>query len=240
MEHITSFLREEGDEAEAQSVKTATPPKRSPPENSPHPSSHSSYSSQSADIELHSKGQGHVSATQINVSTPTAEAEHFNPGFVPIKPLTSLPLYSPISSGMLPATVRQHQHATRGESVPLLLNTQFCPFYDAGTAFQSRVQPQIVAPTPTYQHPRVPYIYTTVAPSSRQPVAAPPAFSFSVPHYNASSSVNASNPAQCFSSCLEHSCSYRHFSTAIEPATEATRILGASPPFACCPPAKDS
>ncbi|CAM4638688.1 unnamed protein product [Leuciscus chuanchicus] len=108
MKHITSFLREEGDE-EVQSVKPATPPMRSPPENSPHltpSSSHSSYSSQSPDIELHTKGQGHP-----------------------------------------------------------------------------RKQPQIVAPTPTYQHPSVPYIYTTVAPSPRQPVAAPPAPSFSVPHY---------------------------------------------------------
>ncbi|KAG1940909.1 mitochondrial import receptor subunit TOM70 [Pimephales promelas] len=60
---------------------------------------------------------------------------------------------------------------------------EFCPYDDAGTAFQPQVQPQLVAPTPTYQHPGVPYICTTVASSPRQPVAAPPAFSFSVPHY---------------------------------------------------------
>ncbi|XP_039514870.1 uncharacterized protein LOC120469772 [Pimephales promelas] len=180
MKHITSFLMEEGDE-EVQSVKPATPTPNSP---QPSPlSSHSSCSSQSPDIELHTKGQGHVSATQIHVNTPTVEAEDFNPGFVPIQPVNSLPLYSPLSSGTLPTSVPQHQHVTRTDTLPLLLNTQFCPYDDAGTAFQPQVQPQLVAPTPTYQHPGVPYICTTVASSPRQPVAAPPAFSFSVPHY---------------------------------------------------------
>lgn len=115
MEHITSFLREE-DEEEDQNGKPATTPPRSPSVISSHPppSCQSTPSSQPPDIELHAKR--HVSATQLNASTPAAEAEHFEPGFVPIQPVTSLPLYSPISSGTLPAAV---PHATRAETVPL-------------------------------------------------------------------------------------------------------------------------
>ncbi len=79
MEHITSFLREEGEE-EDQSVKPAISTTRSPPGKSPHLPSSSSHSSQSQspDIELQAKGR--VCATQVKVSTPTVEC--FNPGFV--------------------------------------------------------------------------------------------------------------------------------------------------------------
>ncbi len=95
MEHITSFLREEGEE-EDQSVQPAMPPTRSSPEKSPHLPSSSSNSSQSQSPDIEFQAKGHVCATQVKASTPTVEC--FNPGFVPIQPVCTFPLYSPVSS----------------------------------------------------------------------------------------------------------------------------------------------
>ncbi|XP_067306912.1 uncharacterized protein [Pseudorasbora parva] len=178
MEHITSFLREEEDEDD-QFGKPPTTPLRSHLVTSSHPppASHSTLASQSPEVELLTQGQ--VSPTHINSSTPAAEADHSNPGFVPIQPVASLPLYSPLSSGTLPGAVA---HATRAETVPIRLEKEFYRYGDAGNVFQPQVQPLLVAPTPTYQHPSVPYLYTTVAPPPRQPAISLPT-SFSIPHY---------------------------------------------------------
>ncbi len=126
MEHITLFLREEGEE-EDQSLKPAMPTTRSPPEKSPYPPSSSSHSSQSQSPDIELQAKGHVCATQVKVSTPTVGC--FNPGFVPIQPVRTFPLHSPVSSGTLPTGLPQHQCATRAEMAPLMLNE---PYDNAG------------------------------------------------------------------------------------------------------------
>ncbi|XP_026128627.1 uncharacterized protein LOC113109192 [Carassius auratus] len=180
MEHITSFLREEEDEEDDQSEKHIAPPVRSPSVTSPRlpPSSHTTPS-QSPDIELPT--QGCVSDMQKNASKSPVEAEDFNSGFVPICPVSSIPLYSPVSSGTIPTVSHQQQPATRAETVPPLFTKQ-SPIYDAGKAFQPQVQPPLMAPKPVYQHLNAVYGYLTGSPSQQQFTALPTA-SFATPHY---------------------------------------------------------
>lgn len=177
MEHITSFLREEGEE-EDQSVQPAMPSTRSPPEKSPHPPSSSGHSSQTQSPDIEFQAKGHVCATQVKASTPTVEC--FNPGFVPIQPVCTFPLYSPVSSGTLPTGLPQHQSATRAETAPLMLNEQYD---DAGRVLKPQVQQPLIAPKSVYQHPSVPYVHPSVVFSSREHVTAPLSSSLSFPQY---------------------------------------------------------
>ncbi len=176
MEHITSFLREEGEVD--QSVKPAMPTTRSPPEKSPHPPSSSSHSSQSQSPDIELQAKGHVCATQVKVSTPTVEC--FNPGFVPIQPVRTFPLHSPVSSGTLPTGLPQHQCATRAEMAPLMLNE---PYDNAGRVLKPQVQQPLIAPTPAYHRPNIPYIHPPVALSPRGPGIALLSPSFPFPQY---------------------------------------------------------
>lgn len=58
----------------------------------------------------------------MKASTVTAEVEQFKHGFIPIPPASTLPLYSPVSSGTLPFV--PHQHVTTAETVSLPITKQ--------------------------------------------------------------------------------------------------------------------
>lgn len=192
MEHITSFLREEEDEEDGQSGKPTTPPVRSPSVTSSHlsPSSHTTPS-QSPDIELPT--QGCVSDMQKNASKSPAEAEGFNSGFVPICPVSSIPLYSPVTSGTLPFVSHQQQPDTRAETVPPLFMKQSLLYDNVGKAFQPQVQPPLMAPKPAYQHLNAVYGHLAGSPSQQQFTALPTA-SFATPHYTLMT-ISLSNPS---------------------------------------------
>lgn len=186
MEHITSFLTEEEDEEDGQSGKPTTPPVISHLS----PSSQTTPS-QSPDIELPT--QGCVSDMQKNASKSPAEAEGFNSGFVPICPVSSIPLYSPVTSGTLPSVSHQQQPATRAETVPPLFMKQSLLYDDARKAFQPQVQPPLMAPKPAYQHLNAVYGHLAGSPSQQQFTALPTA-SFATPHYTLMT-ISLSNPS---------------------------------------------
>ncbi|GAA6111777.1 uncharacterized protein LOC124386849 [Tachysurus ichikawai] len=151
MEHITSFLREEGEEH--QGVNLAMKPTRSPPEMSlcsPLSSRHSSPP-QSPHSDLHTNQN--ACATPVGARKPMVEDS--NPDFVPIQPASPFPIYTPVSSGSLHSLWPAQQHATGGGTVPLM-RTELQDISGGGfqcsNRYRLQYQPFSPSTCPTFIH----------------------------------------------------------------------------------------